>query len=72
MPAMRLLPREEWSAELRRLGCQPLEGKGKLNTAEWWRVGGHLFTVPLETADGRIGQADFERLLARLRPNLPN
>lgn len=46
------LSRKEWEAKLRRWGCSPLEGKGKLNTAEWWRSDKGLFTVPVD-ADGR-------------------
>jgi hypothetical protein len=50
--ATRLLSREEWETTLRRWRCRPLEGKGPLNTAEWW-VGpnGHFFTVPIEGDD---------------------
>jgi hypothetical protein len=52
--ANRLLSREEWEAKLRRWHCRPLEGKGPLNTAEWW-IGskGGLFTVPIEGEDDR-------------------
>jgi len=63
--ALRFVSREEWEAELRRLGCKPLEGKGPLNTAEWWRMPWwpHIFTVPIE-ADGRIPQLDLDDLIA--------
>lgn len=31
------------------IGAEPLKGKGKLNTAEWWRIPGNPpFTVPVE------------------------
>jgi hypothetical protein len=52
--ANRLLSREEWEAKLRRWHCRPLEGKGPLNTAEWW-IGskGGPFTVPIEGEDDR-------------------
>ena len=45
----RFLSRVEWEAKLRRWGCAPLDGKGPLNTAEWW-LGPtkHPFTVPIE------------------------
>ena len=54
MIANRLLSREEWEAKLRRWRCHPLEGKGSLNTAEWW-IGpkGGPFTVPIEGEDDR-------------------
>jgi hypothetical protein len=49
--ANRLLSRNDWETKLRHWGCQPLEGKGLLNTAEWWigpdRTRGP-FTVPIE------------------------
>lgn len=48
----RSLDRSTWEAKLRRWGCEPLEGKGKLNTAEWWRSAKGLFTVPIDD-DGR-------------------
>jgi hypothetical protein len=52
--ANRLLSREEWEAKLKRWNCRPLEGKGPLNTAEWW-IGpkGGPFTVPIEGEDDR-------------------
>src|SRR3954471_3334874 len=48
--AARMLPRAEWEAELRYYGCDPLEGKGSLNTAELWQMPWERwpFTVPLE------------------------
>ena len=54
MIANRLLSRKEWEAKLRRWKCKPLEGKGQLNTAEWW-IGtqGGPFTVPVEGDDDR-------------------
>jgi hypothetical protein len=47
---LKFLPRAAWEAKLRRWGCEPLPGKGKLNTAEWWKspVTGYPFTVPIE------------------------
>jgi hypothetical protein len=53
---LRWLTRAQWERKLRRHGFQPLEGKGSLNTAEWWRRPGEFpVTVPVEP-DGR---ADF-------------
>jgi hypothetical protein len=46
------LSRKEWEAKLRRWGCKPLEGKGELNTAEWWIGKLGPFTVPVND-DGR-------------------
>ena len=49
MIAVRLLPRETWEARLKRYKCKPLEGKGQLNTAEWWQMPwGTPFPVPIE------------------------
>jgi hypothetical protein len=49
----RFLSRQAWQAKLRRWHCEPLAGKGRLNTAEWW-IGPDRrpFTVPVEN-DGR-------------------
>ena len=55
---LRHIPRKDWEAKLRRHGCEPLEGKGKLNTAEWWKSPkGYPFTVPIE--GGKKGYVDF-------------
>lgn len=45
----RFLTRMQWERKLLRWGCCRLEGKGRLNTAEWWRGanGGYPFTVPV-------------------------
>jgi hypothetical protein len=49
--ATRLLSREQWEAKLRQWQCRPLEGKGHLNTAEWWVGPKGPFTVPVEGDD---------------------
>ena len=50
----RFLERPEWEAKLRRWGCAPLEGKGPVNTAEWWRgPEGFPFVVPIEDETGK-------------------
>ena len=72
MSPVRLLPREEWERKLRHYGCEPLEGLGPLNTAEWWRWpwGGVPFTVPVE-ADGRMDEWALRRIesdMAKLAP----
>lgn len=49
---------------MRRWGCTPLEGKGPLNTAEWWRgpePDRMLFTVPIE-GDGSCDFWAVQRL----------
>ena len=52
----RYLSRAQWEKKLRAHGAEPLSGKGRLNTAEWWRVPGRApFTVPIEGA----GRAEF-------------
>ena len=49
-----MLPREQWEKPLRALKCEPLKGKGPLNTAEWWIAPwGFVFTVPIEEPDDR-------------------
>ena len=55
---LRFLPRYQWEAKLRRMGCRPLEGLTKLNTAEWWIGERGPFTVPAE----KDGSCDFWRL----------
>ncbi len=73
MIALRRFPREEWEGVLRSYGCEPLEGVGPLNTAEWWRFPWepHVpFTVPVDE-DGYADPWGFQRLLsdmARLAP----
>lgn len=59
-----LKSREEWEKALRDYGCKPLEGKGALNTAEWWRMawGGYPFTVPVDE-EGRCDVWAFNRLV---------
>jgi hypothetical protein len=65
MISVRFLHREEWEAKLRGYGCKPLEGKGRLNTAELWQMpwGGYPFTVPIED-DGRCDEWAIRRLIA--------
>jgi hypothetical protein len=63
----RWLSRAEWEKKLRRLGARPLEGKGPLNTAEWWkRPDGLPFTVPIEKPDDQIDFWAFQRICALL------
>lgn len=53
----RTLPRSQWEKKLRALGCKPLEGRGPLNTAEWWTDGhGYPFTISIEN---EAGDCDF-------------
>jgi|tagenome__1003787_1003787.scaffolds.fasta_scaffold20862063_3 hypothetical protein len=58
-----MLPRAEWEAELRYYGCDPLEGKGSLNTAELWQMPWERwpFTVPLED-NSMMHMATMDRL----------
>ena len=52
----RRVARALWEAKLRSLGAEPLSGRGRLNSAEWWRRPGRPpFTVPLE----EDGECDF-------------
>lgn len=63
MIAARLLSRAEWEDELRYYGCNPLDGKGPLNTAELWQMPWQRwpFTVPLEAGD-KMHMATMDRL----------
>ncbi len=72
MIAARFLHRNEWEPELRHYGCKPLEGKGKLNTAEWWQMPwqAYPFTVPIEE-DGRLLQSDLDRLVMMILASAP-
>jgi hypothetical protein len=59
----RFLSREKWEAKLRRNGCNPLGGKPKLATAEWWLGPGNTpFIVPVE-GDGRCEFWAIDRLV---------
>ena len=73
MSPVRFVPREEWEAELRYYGCEPLAGKGKLNTAEWWRMPfqAYPFTVPCE-ADGRMPQSALEDRVLKILAAAPD
>lgn len=72
MIAPRWLPREEWEARLRNHSSKPIEGKGPLNTAEWWVTDwGFLFTVPIEGADQRCGEMELGRLIADIEESRP-
>jgi hypothetical protein len=63
MISVRFLHRDEWEARLRHYECQPLRGKGPLNTAEWWQMPwGRPFTVPVDT-DGRCEERAFQRVI---------
>lgn len=63
MIAIRLLTRAEWEEELRYYGCNPLQGKGELNTAELWQMAWQRwpFTVPVD-AEGKMPMSDMDRL----------
>jgi hypothetical protein len=61
--AVRFLKRAEWEDKLRAYDCRPLEGKGNLNTAEWWQTPwGSPFTVPIEK-DERCDEWAIHRLI---------
>lgn len=73
MISHRFLSREEWEAELRFYGCKPLQGLGRLNTAEWWRMPwqSYPFTVPVED-DGRMLQSDLDGLVILIATTAPD
>lgn len=72
MISARLLLREEWEEELRYYGCNPLAGKGPLNTAELWQMPWQRwpFTVPLEN-DGKLHMATMDHLLMLIVGSAP-
>ena len=71
MIAVRFLHRDEWEIRLRDYGCEPLEGKGRLNTAEWWRMPwGTPFTVPIEE-DGRCDEWAIHKLILDIVKDAP-
>lgn len=72
MISVRLLTRAEWEEELRFYGCNPVEGKGRLNTAELWQKPWERwpFTVPVD-ADGKMLISDMDRLKAMIASSAP-
>jgi hypothetical protein len=63
----KFLSRSKWEKKLRSIGAIPLDRKGKLNTAEWWRVPGKPpFTVPIED-DGKCEFWAIQRIYAEQR-----
>ncbi len=73
MNAVSLVPPEEWKEALRDYGCKPLEGKGPLNTAEWWQMpwGGYPFIVPVDD-EGRCDRWAPNRLIADIIQAAPS
>jgi hypothetical protein len=86
MSAVAFLSRPEWEASLKAFGCKPLEGKGGLNTAEWWQLpwDSYPFTVPIEAdtvpieadtvpieADGRCAKRALNLLLQSIISQAP-
>lgn len=65
------IARDEWETLLRSYGCEPLEGKGRLNTAEYWRMPfqSYPFTVPNE--GGYVTQADLDYLINLIATSAP-
>ena len=71
MIALRNYPRPVWEKTLRNLGCRLLEGKGPLNTAEWWITDwDFLFTVPV--TEGWCDQLSLERLIETIENARPD
>ena len=60
-------------AKLRAYGCKPLDGKGPLNTANWWRWpwGGPPFTLPLPDGHGHIDEWAYRQLIADMAKLAP-
>lgn len=74
MISVRFIPRLEWEGELRRYGCEPMEGATALNTAEWWRWPWRPsapFTVPVE-ADGSCDLTSWHLLLSDMAQLAPS
>jgi hypothetical protein len=71
MISVRFLRRDEWETKLRSYGCEPLSGKGPLNTAEWWNAPwGQPLTVPVES-NGRCEQWALQRVILDLVKRAP-
>jgi hypothetical protein len=71
MIGVRILQRDEWERRLRHYKCEPLAGKGKLNTAEWWKAPwGRPFIVPIES-DGCCDEWAIQRLILDLLKMAP-
>lgn len=63
----RFLCRAEWEKRLRDIGAEPLDGRGALNTAEWWRLpDGIPFTVPVEDDGDRCDFWAVQKLCEQL------
>ncbi len=70
MSAVRLLARAEWTARLHRVHCEPLAGKTRLNTAEWWKSRwGFVFMVPIE--NDLISENDLQAVIADVVASAP-
>ena len=64
----RYLSRPKWERKLRSIGAEPLPGKGRLNTAEWWCIPGkYPFTVPIEEPGDRAEFWAIQKLVDQLR-----
>lgn len=73
MNAVRRISIEEARKKLRSYGCTPLEGKGRLNTAEWWRWpwGGAPFILAVED-DEWVDLWAYQQLIADLAKLAPS
>ena len=70
MPSVRLLARDEWTARLQQVHCEPLAGKTALNTAEWWKSSwGFVFTVPV--VNDMISLNDLQSVIADVVASAP-
>lgn len=72
MISPRLLSRAEWEEELRYYGCNQLEGRGSLNTAELWQMPWQRwpFTVALEE-DDKMHLSTWDHLLMLIVETAP-
>ncbi len=71
MTALRRFSPEEWRPKLERYRARPIQGKTKLNTAEWWRTDwNYLFTVPVD-AEGFISEIDLQAVIADVVASAP-
>lgn len=72
MIAVRLITLEDAEAILESYGCKRLQGKTKLNTANWWQWpwGGTPFTLPFDGP--KVDKWAVDKLIAQMSKEAPD